>query len=177
VRSYATMLAEKCGLPTAVVRDIEIGATLHDIGKVGVPESILLKPGRLTPAEFDVVRQHPLIAMEIIRPVGLSQTTLDAVRSHHERIDGTGYPDGLKGSDIPLAGRILAVADTVDSMMSARPYREALPMAAVMDELTRCAGSQFDADLVAMFRSGPVDDSADRRPPPPIWPPGGRSTS
>lgn len=148
---YGRGIAMMLGLPSATVNAIEMGGTLHDIGKVGVPESILLKPGKLTAEEYEVIKRHPVLGAEILAPVGLSRTTYDAVLCHHERMDGKGYPDGLVGEAIPLSARILAVADAFDSITSVRPYRSARGFAQAVDELRRSTGTQCDPEVVEAF--------------------------
>ncbi len=151
VAMHARGIAEQLGADETFLDEVSMGATLHDIGKIGVPEHVLLKPGRLTKEEFEHIKRHPTVGADIIAPVGLPAATVDAVRHHHERVDGGGYPSGLAGEAIPLAARIVAVADAFDAMTITRPYRDAVSAEAAMDELRRCAGSQFDVRIVAAF--------------------------
>lgn len=127
------------------------GFTLHDVGKIGVPEDILLKPSALTREEWDVMRTHPLIGMHIIRPVGFGDVAEGVVLHHHERWDGHGYPEGLSGEDIPLGARLFAVADAFDAMTSDRPYRAALPKDEAVHEIIDESGEQFDPSAVETF--------------------------
>lgn len=127
---------------------------LHDIGKIGIPDAILLKPDRLTPDEMRIVRRHPAFGESLVRRLRfLSPLVLDVVGGHHERWDGGGYPRRLATLNIPLAARIFAVADAFDAMTNARPYRAALPAEDAVAEITRCSGTQFDPTVVAAFRS------------------------
>jgi HD-GYP domain-containing protein (c-di-GMP phosphodiesterase class II) len=125
---------------------------LHDIGKIGVPDSILLKPGRLSENEMRVVRRHPRLGEDLVRRLRfLSPLVVDVVGCHHERFDGKGYPRRLAGEEIPLAARIFAVVDAFDAMTHQRPYRRAQPAAEAMAEIARCSGTQFDPAVVAAF--------------------------
>jgi len=130
---------------------LNLAAKLHDIGKVGLPESILNKPGRLTAEEFTLVRKHPVIGERVLAPIIGSRTVLAAIRGHHERYDGLGYPDNLRGGNIPLLARIVSVADSFDAMTSTRAYREARSRDEAVDILLKGAGTQFDPDLVPPF--------------------------
>jgi putative nucleotidyltransferase with HDIG domain len=152
VRVHAMGISRTMGLDESMVQAVSLAAMLHDIGKIGVPEKVLLKPGRLTEGEFNSIKQHPQIGANILRPVCLPVATVQGVLHHHERFDGRGYPAGLQGADIPLAARILAVADTFDAMTEDRPYRMAHTTAAALEEIDRCAGAQFDPVVVAAFR-------------------------
>ena len=127
---------------------LRLGALLHDIGKIGVPDDILRKPGPLTEAEFDAIKQHPVLGARILRSVPFLARHIPIVELHHERPDGRGYPRGLRGDDIPLAARIVHVADAYDAMTSARAYRGARPSGDALRELWRCAGTEFHADIV-----------------------------
>ncbi len=151
VRDHAVALAVLAGLSSELVNDFATGALLHDIGKIGVRDAILLKPGRLTDAEFEVVKTHPALGADILRPVLKGAAVIGAVRHHHERLDGSGYPDGLAGEAIPLTARILAIADAYDAMSSTRNYRVALRPVDVLAELKKHRGTQFDPDLVDLF--------------------------
>ena len=131
--------------------DLEMGALLHDIGKIGVPDAILNKPGRLTPEEFEIVKRHPEFGWTVIRNLpGLGQTSL-YVLHHHENYDGTGYPARLKGSEIPIGARIVSVIDAFDAMVSSRPYRAGLPLEEAIRRLQEASGTQFDAAVVKSF--------------------------
>lgn len=145
---FAMLLGAELGLSAREIGLLQQAAVLHDIGKIGVPEDILRKKERLTPEEFDIIKQHPVIGAEIISPVQFLSEVVPIVLHHHERFDGAGYPDGLKGAAIPLGARVLAVADAVDAMLSERPYAPAKPVAKVQEQLRLCSGTQFDPQLV-----------------------------
>jgi two-component system cell cycle response regulator len=140
--------ARAMGLPAEQVERIALAARLHDIGKVAVPERILLKPGKLTAAEWELMRTHTEVGERILASAPSLSDLAGLVRSHHERFDGSGYPDGLSGEEIPLGGRIMAVADAFEAMMRARPYSDAVTVAEALQELRRCAGTQFDPAAV-----------------------------
>lgn len=148
VAELSLQLAKQMQLPEEEQLRIHIGAHLHDIGKIGIPDAILNKPGRLTKEEFAQIRQHPAIGDQIIGKVRILRSVSDIVRHHHERIDGGGYPDGLAGEQISLGARIVAVADAFDAMMNTRTYREALGLSETLREMRRCSGSQFDSNVV-----------------------------
>ena len=150
----AVAVAAELGLDLEAVRNVELGAVLHDIGKVRVPEAILNKPGPLTDEEWEVMRTHPEVGERILRPIQSLQAILPIVRHHHERWDGTGYPDRLIGRAIPLGARIVAVCDAYRAMTEDRPYRKALPEADARLQLLDGIGGQFDRDCVdALFRA------------------------
>lgn len=128
-----------------------IAASLHDIGKVGIPDSILLKNGRLTDDEFRVIKRHPDIGADILKPLPPMIRETDIIRYHHERYDGKGYPSGIGGQEIPLLSRIITLADSYDAMTSDRPYRDGLPVDKAIEEILRCTGSQFDPELAKIF--------------------------
>ncbi len=144
-------LAEAIGLSADEVERIRISGLVHDVGKIGVPESVLCKTGRLTDEEFEQIKKHPRIGYNILKGIPKMADVLDGVLYHHERWDGRGYPDGLYGEAIPLYGRILGVADTFDAMSSTRSYRAAMMRDKVFAEIARCAGTQFDPALVNPF--------------------------
>lgn len=148
---YAVMLATEMGLSEEEIREAELSALLHDVGKIGIPDSVLLKPARLTRAEFEIMKTHPVRSERIVQKISSLQHLLPGIRHHHERWDGHGYPDGLKGEEIPLYARLILVVDTFDAMTSTRPYRLALDKEVAIQELRRCAGTQFDADMVEHF--------------------------
>lgn len=145
----ALVLARQLGFDETQLRAIEVGAIIHDIGKVGIPDEILLKPGPLDPDETREMRRHPELSSYIVADLELPAVVKQMVRSHHERYDGAGYPDGLAGEEIPLAGRILSVADAFDAMTSDRPYRKAMPPEAARREIQDMAGSQFCPRVVS----------------------------
>ncbi len=151
VAVYAALIAEEMGLSHDQKVALEMAAYLHDIGKIGVKEEILLKPGTLTDAEMGQMRHHPLIGASILKPVAFPWPITPVVRHHHEFWDGNGYPAGLKGEEVPLLGRILAVADAYEAMISDRPYRKGRTMIEGVAELRRCAGTQFDPQVVEVF--------------------------
>jgi response regulator RpfG family c-di-GMP phosphodiesterase len=127
------------------------GFLLHDIGKVSFPERILTKPGPLYPSEWARMRTHPRVGAEIVSPIGFLREALDVIRHHHEKFDGSGYPDGLAGDDIPLAARIFAVVDAFDAMTTDRPYRRAMTTLQAIEEIARCSGRHFDPEIVEPF--------------------------
>jgi len=156
VTRYALRMAERMGLPAADMDAIRFGGFLHDIGKIGVRDTVLLKPGRLTEEEFAEIHRHPEIGDAIVRPLRLLAKEREIIRFHHERFDGKGYPDGLRGEEIPVLARILAVADAYDAMTSNRPYRTRRTHAFALEELRRCAGTQFDPQVVSAFEGAGI---------------------
>ncbi|HET6923329.1 MAG TPA: HD domain-containing phosphohydrolase [Anaeromyxobacteraceae bacterium] len=148
---YTLAIADKLGVPPSHRPDIARGALLHDIGKIGVPDAILLKQGPLSPAEWDEMRRHPQIGWTILKSIAFLQVPAEIVLSHQERFDGSGYPRGLKGEAMTLGARIFTVADTLDAMTTDRPYRKACSFANAIAEIRRCAGSQFDPRVVEAF--------------------------
>jgi len=151
VAETAVQIAEAMGLDAEQVAMIRYAATLHDIGKIGVEDSTIRSPKRLSAEELESVRRHPELGEEILRPVQMLRPALPLIRHHHERWDGTGYPDGLAGEEIPLGARIIAVADAFDAMTSTRPYRERLSTAEALRELYVNRGKQFDPEVVYAF--------------------------
>lgn len=154
VARNAKLLAQAAGLPQTEQVIIEYASMFHDLGKIGIPDRILLKPSRLTVEEAEVIREHPQKSVEILKPLTEVQFFKDmvpGVLSHHERIDGFGYPHGIKGDLIPLHARIIVIADTYDAMTSTRPYRKGLPDEVAYKELKQFAGRQFDEQLVKIF--------------------------
>lgn len=148
---YAVATARELGMSEAVIETIEIATLLHDIGKIGVPENILLKPGGLTQDEFEKVKNHPFTSFKILSSGEFPKEIVTGVSQHHERIDGRGYPNGLSGDEISIEARIIEVADSFEAMVSNRPYRNALDVDAAIMELKRCAGKQFDPKVVDAF--------------------------
>jgi putative nucleotidyltransferase with HDIG domain len=151
VALYARRLAEQMRLNATDLRDVERGALLHDIGKIGVSDTILLKPGKLTDEEWVEMRKHSMHGHEILRGIEFLGNARLVVRSHHERFDGKGYPDGLAGARIPIGARIFAVIDTYDAMTSDRPYRKALPASVAREEIVKQSGTQFDPACADAF--------------------------
>ncbi len=156
VTSYALQIAEAMGLDSEEKDVIRFGGYLHDIGKIGVRDTILLKPGRLSDSEMSEIQLHPMIGANIITPLRFFPKEREIILYHHEKFNGKGYPEGRSGEHIPLNARILAVADTYDAMTSSRPYREALPHETAMEEIRRCSQSQFDGDVVRAFLQTPA---------------------
>ena len=151
VVAYSLLLGRELGLDAEALESLALGATLHDIGKIGVPDHVLLKPAKLNDEEAVAMRRHPEDGAEIVSRIESLHEILPIVRSHHERIDGRGYPDGLAGDDIPLAARIVAVADTFDAMTTSRPYRTALAHDIAAQEIIGHGGVQHCAKVVAAF--------------------------
>ncbi len=151
VTKYCVMVGHKLGMSGTDIESLKAAALLHDIGKIGTPDSILRKPGPLQLDEWQVIENHPKIGSEILQKVQELSSIVPAVRHHHERFDGLGYPSGLAGKSIPLVARIIALADSYDAMVSDRTYRTALSREDALDEIKRCAGTQFDPELVEMF--------------------------
>lgn len=151
VTLYSMILAKELNLDDAYMEDIEIAGLLHDIGKIAMPKSILCKNGKLTDEEFLVMKSHPVRGEKIVINIKKLQMISEWIKAHHEKWDGTGYPDGLRGTQIPLPGRIIALADTYDAMTSTRPYRTALSHEVAISEIKRCSGTQFDPELAELF--------------------------
>ena len=147
----ARRLGGAVGLSEETLDDLLWGGVIHDIGKIGVPDKILLKPAALTPEEFEAMKLHVSVGEEIARPLRSAHDLLAIIRHHHERYDGKGYPDGLAGEDIPLPARIVAICDAFDALTSDRPYRKALTQAAALETLVAGAGTQWDPKLVNIF--------------------------
>ncbi len=148
VAMISRKLGEMCGFDRQRVENLYLAGLLHDIGKIGVPESVLCKPGKLSNEEFDMMRRHPVIGANILSNIRQIQTVMPGVLYHHERIDGRGYPEGLAGDELPMEGRIVGLADSFDAMTSSRTYRNAMPLESVIAEIMRCSGTQFDPVLV-----------------------------
>ena len=151
VTEMTVSLAEAMGVFGDDLVAIRRGALLHDIGKIGIPDSILLKPGRLTDDEWTLMRMHPVLARQMLENIRFLAPSLDIPYCHHERWDGPGYPNGLKGVQIPLAARIFAVVDVWDALRSNRPYKDAWPEAEIRKHLVEQSGKHFDPDVVACF--------------------------
>ena len=163
VTAVAVAIAELCALDKADVRDVELAGLLHDVGKLAVRLDILQKPSSLTPAEYEAVKRHPIAGAAILSNVEDSERIAEAIRHHHERWDGEGYPDGLAGELIPLLARVLALADAFDSMASGRPYRGMLSRAEIIEEMSNGSGTQFDPYLARRFVDALEDDEAFQR--------------
>src|SRR5215208_7556558 len=154
VSHYSSVIAKQMGLEGELLRRIELGGHVHDIGKIGVREDVLNKPGKLTNEEYQHIMTHSMVGWRILAPLlGDTPEALNIVRSHHERFDGRGIPDGLKGSAIPLEARITAAADSFDAMTSDRPYRPGLSMQEALTEIVRCRGTQLDPRVVDAMMS------------------------
>jgi putative nucleotidyltransferase with HDIG domain len=151
VTAYTIALARHMRVPPVQMRTVARGAFLHDIGKMAIPDAILLKPGRLSPQEQAVMREHCARGYQILRKIPFLREAAEIVFSHQEHYDGSGYPRGLKGEEIPLGARIFAVADTLDAITSDRPYRKANTFDAARKEIKKCAGTQFDPNVVEVF--------------------------
>jgi HD-GYP domain-containing protein (c-di-GMP phosphodiesterase class II) len=176
VAAYALFLADRMGLPDELQRNLGTAGLLHDVGKIGVPDDILRKPGRLSPHEYEIVKQHVTLGDLIVRDVPDVELIRAGVRYHHERWDGGGYMAGLAGEEIPLIARILAVVDAFSAMTTTRPYRKAFPVERALAELRAAAGTQLDPDLVDAFVTGlELDPDAPRpgalRDPKLLWTP------
>lgn len=152
VARLSVLIGEKLGMSRSETRDLELAATLHDIGKIGTPEVILRKPGRLTPDEMDRIRQHPEQGAHILANIAEFRELATWIRHHHEWFNGEGYPDRVAASDIPLQARILTIADTFDAMTSDRPYRKGMPAAEAVRIMEEFAGSQLDPVILGVFR-------------------------
>jgi HD-GYP domain-containing protein (c-di-GMP phosphodiesterase class II) len=151
VAEFAVTIGRELGWDADRLDDLELGALLHDVGKIGVEDRILRKPGRLEPEEWEQMRRHAEMGARLLQGVPFLHTSIPCALRHHERYDGEGYPDRLAGDDIPVEARVVAVADTFDAMTSDRPYRQGLPVDVALAELDRCAGTQFDPSIVAAF--------------------------
>ncbi len=155
VTAFTIAIARAMGLPGDKIRVIARGAFLHDIGKMAIPDSILRKPGALTPEEITIMQEHCYRGYQMLRKIPFLTEAADIVYSHQEKWDGTGYPRGLKGTEIPLGARLFSIADTLDAIMSDRPYRAAQPFSAAREEIVRWSGRQFDPEAVKTFLTIP----------------------
>jgi response regulator RpfG family c-di-GMP phosphodiesterase len=151
VAAYSLVLAKAAGYPMEGLETLEFGAFLHDIGKIGIRDAVLLKPGPLDDAEWLHMREHPVKGYDIASKIEMLHPIMPAVRNHHERWDGSGYPDKMAGTNIPLAARIVAIADAYDAMATDRPYKKALPIEECEAILTKTAGKMYDPELIALF--------------------------
>jgi putative nucleotidyltransferase with HDIG domain len=157
VARLSRRLAEAAGLGAEKARHVYLCGLLHDIGKIGVPESVLCKAGKLTDEEYTVIKRHPSVGAKILQGIRHLEGVIEAILTHHERPDGRGYPRGLVGEQIPLEGRIVGLADVFDAMTSDRTYRKALPLEVVAEEIRSCAGTQFDTGLAELLLSMDLD--------------------
>jgi HD-GYP domain-containing protein (c-di-GMP phosphodiesterase class II) len=158
---WTVRVAEQLGVPSSQLSDIEAAAILHDIGKIGIPDSILNKPGKLTPEEREKMKKHSEYGWAILRGIPTFQQTSLLVLHHHERIDGKGYPSGLKGEETPLGSRIVCIVDSFDAMISDRSYRKGLPVEEAIRRLRADSGTQFDAEIVELFTRFAMNDLSD----------------
>jgi len=151
VANSAQALAQAFGWPEQKIKEVRMAGVMHDIGKIAIPDAILNKPDKLTPSEWEIMKTHPARGVQILAPLGHSQIILDGVGCHHERYDGQGYPDGLKGEAIPETGRLICIIDSYDAMISNRPYRPGLSPEEAINRIQAGAGTQFDPHMVACF--------------------------
>ena len=151
VAEYAEAITREMGFDETIAAEVQMAALLHDVGKIGIRDEIALKNGKLSPEEWEIMRRHPILGYEILEPVPIPEAAKLAIRHSHERWDGTGYPDGLAGNEIPIAARIILVADAYEAMTTDRPYRRAQSPLRAIEELQRGAGTQFDPEVVGAF--------------------------
>ena len=151
VADFSVLIGKYMGLSDEDLNILRIGGLFHDIGKIGIPDSVLLKDGKLTDEEYSQIKNHPSIGKQILSNASIFKDMIPIVYHHHEKYDGTGYPERLKGEEIPLFARIAAVADTFDAMTTKRSYRNALPLDIVRNEIVRCSGTQFDPNVSKVF--------------------------
>ena len=151
VSEYAVLLGKKLNLPDEDIEKLRIGGLFHDIGKIGIPDSILLKESNLTDEEYAKIKEHPVIGYNMIQHATMFKNILDIVKHHHEKFDGTGYPDKLAGTNIPYLARLTSIVDSFDAMTSRRSYRDSLPMDVVKSEILQNFGSQFDPEIGIVF--------------------------
>jgi putative nucleotidyltransferase with HDIG domain len=153
VAKYSSFIAGEMNFPKSFIEDIWVAGVLHDIGKIGINDSILNKEGLLTSEEYDAIKQHPDIAYRIVSKIGLSENILKAIKHHHERYDGKGYPDKIKGGDISIMASIISVADAFDAITSNRPYRKSRSISQGINEIVKHRGTQFDPLVVQAFET------------------------
>ena len=151
VSEYSVLIGKKLGLDEKTLHILKIGGLFHDIGKIGIPDSILLKESKLSDEEYSQIKNHPMIGVHMLGDAAIFTDILPIIKHHHERYDGRGYPSQLVGDDIPYVARIAAVADTFDAMTSKRSYRDSLPIDVVRAEIERCSGTQFDPNIAKVF--------------------------
>ncbi|MBC75517.1 MAG: phosphohydrolase [Halobacteriovoraceae bacterium] len=160
VTYFSMVLGKELGLNDQEMYDLQLSALFHDIGKIGTPDAVLNKPTRLNDEEFKIMKKHPTESYEILKGFSVFEKVARFAKHHHERYDGRGYPDGLKGEQIPLYSRIILIADTFDAMTSTRVYRKGLSYQTAYEELNEFSGSQFDPELVVMFIRGMKKEQA-----------------
>ena len=148
---YSDFISKRLSLPSRDRMELQIASYLHDIGKIGISNRFINKKGTLTSTDWAIIKQHTKKSIELLIPLNLSPNIISYIQHHHERFDGTGYPDGLRGEEIPLGARIIAISDSYDSMTSERPYRRPLSQEEARNELVKCSGNQFDPKLVSIF--------------------------
>ncbi|MGB6624454.1 MAG: HD-GYP domain-containing protein, partial [Candidatus Acidiferrales bacterium] len=153
VAKYSLIIGKELGLDAEALDKLRISALLHDVGKIGVDDHVLKKPGKLTDEEFELMKQHPVKGANIMRPVAQLKDMLPGIELHHERMDGNGYPYGLTGDQIPLMARIIAVADTFDAITTNRPYQSAMDLDYAMDRINQLGGAKFDLDVVRAIQA------------------------
>jgi len=158
VKELSLQIGKKLGLDPRDLEELEFAALLHDIGKIGLPEAILYKPGLLSPGEFEVIKSHPTIGADMIGDIPFLERTKRIIEQHHERIDGTGYPQGINGKQMDFLAKIIGVADAIDAMMTKRPYRPAQNAVFVLNELERCKGTQFDPMVTEVAKIILIDE-------------------
>ncbi|MDW7674066.1 MAG: HD-GYP domain-containing protein [Bacillota bacterium] len=151
VSRYCEIVAAELGLALEQQQEIKLAGLLHDIGKIGIKENVLCKPGRLTDEEYSHIKEHPFIGARILKPLEGLGNIINSIKFHHERIDGKGYPFGLRGAEIPLGAKIIACADTFDAMTTDRPYRKALKSEVALTEIKKVAGEQLDKEIAMTF--------------------------
>lgn len=166
VSRVAVEVARRLGLSGGALDEVRYAALLHDVGKIGVPDGILLKPSRLMPEEFSIIQKHAAIGRDLVSRVPALSHLGDVILHHHERFDGSGYPDGLSGEGIPLVSRIIGIVDAFDAMTTPRPYRDAVDAIEAFAEIRRCSGSQFDPEIVKIVTQVLMDERADATTPP-----------
>ena len=159
VRRMSLRIATSLGFTEERMEMLEYGALLHDIGKIGIKDEILRKPGALTPEEYQAIQEHPLIGVKIVEGIEFFKDKIPMIRNHHEHFDGKGYPDGLAGEDIPLEARMIAVPDAFDAMASLRPHRGSMPLEDILLEMEKYKGKQFDPKILEIFLQEKIYES------------------